>query len=632
MHISRHVVFHEDIFPFSKSSSASSHTSTRTTSLPQPLILVPASTVTHHNTSSPASDQPSPSTSDHSPNISRSEPSPTPLQPSAPSSHTVLSDHIPHPMQTRSKSGIHKPNPIYSLLADPIDDQSPLTYKQAVKHTHWRQAMAEELQALQNQHTWSLVSPPPNKPVLGCKWTFKTKLLPSGKVDRYKARLVALGNHQQFGENYTETFSPVAKMPTIRLLLTLALNRQWEILQLDVSNAFLHGDLLEDIYMKQPQGFIDPNQPTAVCKLHKSLYGLKQASRQWFQKLTDFLQHRGFRFSLSDPSLLLYIKNSVQIYFLIYVDDIIVTGNNNDAVQCLLKDLHSAFALKQLGTINLFLGIQVQQHPQGLFLSQAHYAAKLLNTAGLTDCKTALSPMPPSSKHSNRNTQLFSDPSLYRRLAGSLQYLSITRPDIAFATNRVCQHMQSPTVQDYQDIKRILRYVKGTISFGLPILKGELHLHSYTDADWASDITDRKSVTGFCNFLGPTLISWSVKKQVTVAKSSTEAEYRALSADISEVLWLRRLAEELQLKQKSPTPVHCDNISAIAIAKNPVFHARTKHVEIDYQFIRQHIAAGNVQIHHIPSQAQIADILTKPLSNNRFQELRSKLTIQSANA
>ncbi|PKU62268.1 Retrovirus-related Pol polyprotein from transposon TNT 1-94 [Dendrobium catenatum] len=485
-------------------------------------------------------------------------------------------------MQTRSKSGIQKPNPIYSLIANQIDDQSPTSYKQVVQHTHWRTTMAEELQALQHQHSWSLVPPPPNKPVLGCKWTFKTKFLPSGKVDRYKARLVALGNGQQFGENYTETFSPVAKMPTIRLLLTLALNRQWDILQLDVSNAFLHGDLTEDIYMKQPQGFVDPNQPTAVCKLHKSLYGLKQAPRQWFQKLTDFLQHRGFRFSHFDPSLLLFIKNRIQIYFLTYVDDIILTGNNNTVIQSLLKDLHSAFALKQLGKINLFLGIQVQQHSQGLFLSQAHYAAKLLNTAGLTDCKRAPSPMAPVSKHSIRNTQLFPDPSLYRCLAGSLQYLSITRPDIAFATNRVCQHMQNPTIQDYQDIKRILRYVKGTISFGLPIITGELQLHSYTDADWASDTTDRKSVSGFYNFIGPNLISWSVKKQITVAKSSTEAEYRALSTDISEVLWLRRLAAELQIEQKLPTPVHCDNISAIAIAKNPVFHARTKHIEIDY--------------------------------------------------
>ncbi|KAI0488008.1 hypothetical protein KFK09_027831 [Dendrobium nobile] len=192
--------------------------------------------------------------------------------------------------------------------------------------------------------------------------------------------------------------------------------------------------------------------------------------------------------------------------------------------------------------------------------------------------------------------------------------------------------MQSPTVQHFQEIKRILRYIKGTITFGLPIVTGDLQLQSYSDADWASDNSDRKSVSGFCTFLGPNLISWSVKKQVTVAKSSTEAEYRSLSADISEVLWLRRLADELQVNQQLPTLIHCDSISAIAIAKNPVFHARTKHIEIDFQFIRHHLAAGHIQIQHISSQNQIADILTKPLSASRFHELRTKLTIQSLNA
>ncbi|KAI0507377.1 hypothetical protein KFK09_013500 [Dendrobium nobile] len=219
--------------------------------------------------------------------------------------------------------------------------------------------MNEEFTALQNQATWTLVPAPLNKPVLGCKWTYKTKLLPSGKVDRYKARLVALGYNQKFGINYTETFSPVAKMPTIRLLLTLALNRRCQILQLDVSNAFLHGDLPDDIYMRQPPGFQHPHHPDFVCKLRKSLYGLKQAPRQWFQKLTGFLQAQGFGFSRSDPSLLILNKDNIQIYILIYVDDFLVTGNNEPAITRLLTQLRSQFALKQLGDISLFLGIQV---------------------------------------------------------------------------------------------------------------------------------------------------------------------------------------------------------------------------------------------------------------------------------
>ncbi|XP_020672785.1 uncharacterized protein LOC110092535 [Dendrobium catenatum] len=418
-------------------------------------------------------------------------------------------------------------------------------------------------------------------------------------------------------------------MPIIRLLLTLALHRQWTLHQLDVSNAFLHRDLPDDIYMRQPPGFIDSSNPTAVCKLHKSLYGLKKAPRQWFQKLTSFLQSQGFTFSRSDPSLLLLHNGQTQLYILIYVDDFLVTGNNTTAIDRLLHQLQNQFALKRLGHISLFLGIQVTQSSTGYFLSQEHYATKLLNDAGFKDCKPAPTPITNKTRPPTALSPPFSDPSLYRRLAGSLQYLSITRPDIAYATNRVCQHMQSPTEQDFKDLKRLLRYINGTISFGLPITIGKLELHSYSDADWASDTNDRKSISGYCTFIGSNLLSWTVKKQVTVAKSSTEAEYRSLSAAASDVLWLRRLACELQLPQPNPTVIHCDNTSAIAIAKNPVFHARTKHIEIDYHFIRQQISSGEINLAHIPSKDQVADILTKPFSISRFHDLRHKLTIRS---
>ncbi|XP_020701300.1 uncharacterized protein LOC110113182 [Dendrobium catenatum] len=421
-------------------------------------------------------------------------------------------------------------------------------------------------------------------------------------------------------------------MPTIQLLLALAVNRQWPMHQLDVSNAFLHGDLPDDIYMRQPPGFTDQTQPDAVCKLQKSLYGLKQAPRQWFNKLTSFLQTHGFRFSRSDPSLLIFNKDNIQIYFLIYVDDFLVTGNNDTAIKQLLHQLQAQFALKQLGQISLFLGIQVLQSTNGFFLSQQHYATKLLHDAGYADCNPATTPVTPSSKQDPTESAPFHDPTLYRQLAGSLQYLSITRPDIAFATNAVYQHMQKPTDKDFKALKRLLRYIKGTITYGLPINNGPLELRTYTDADWASDSSDRKSISGYCSFLGPTIISWTVKNQATVAKSSTEAEYRALSAATSDVLWLRRLAEELHIPQLAPTPIYCDNTSAIAIAKNPVFHARTKHIEIDYHFIRQHIESKAIQLIHIASNDQIADILTKPFSITRFNELRTKLNIQPQNA
>ncbi|XP_028549313.1 uncharacterized protein LOC114579316 [Dendrobium catenatum] len=235
-------------------------------------------------------------------------------------------------------------------------------------------------------------------------------------------------------------------MPIICILLTVALHRKWQILQLDVSNAFLHGDLSEDIYMRQPIGFVDPKAP------------------------------------------------------------------------------------KSLGNISLFLGIQVVSQPTRLFLTQQHYAEQIIQESGLADCNPSPTPFPPKANRPSSPSEPFSEPTLYRRLAWSLQYLSITRPDIAFATNQICQHMHQPTVQDFQSLKRLLRYIKGTISFSLPLTTGELTLQTYTDVDWASDSSDRKSISGFYTFLGPNLVSWSVKKQVTVAKSSTEAEYRSLSA------------------------------------------------------------------------------------------------------
>ncbi|PKU66382.1 putative mitochondrial protein [Dendrobium catenatum] len=317
---------------------------------------------------------------------------------------------------------------------------------------------------------------------------------------------------------------------------------------------------------------------------------------------------------------------------LIYMDDILITGNNSSSINNLLATLRSQFALKQLGQINLFLGIQVSRTESDFFLHQQHYAEKLLQEAGFINSKPCPTPITPTSRHQPSESTPFSDPTLYHRLAGSLQYLTITRPDIAYATNQACQHMQNPTTTNFNQLKRILRYINGTKSFGLPIAPGDTTLQTFTDADWASDLSDRKSISGTCTFLGPNLISWSVKKQLTVAKSSTEAEYRALSASVSEILWLRRLASELQLHQSSPTLIHCDNLSAIAIAKNPVFHARTKHIEIDYQFIRQHLAAGNILIQHIASHDQAEDILTKPFSSSCFDFLRHKLTVQPHNA
>ncbi|XP_028547538.1 uncharacterized protein LOC114578499 [Dendrobium catenatum] len=285
-----------------------------------------------------------------------------------------------------------------------------------------------------------------------------------------------------------------------------------------------------------------------------------------------------------------------------------------------------------LGQVSLFLGIQITKNKIGYFLDQSHYAQQLLLKSNLAECSTAPTPAIPSKANPENSDPPFSDPKLYHKLAGSLQYLSVTRPDIAFATNRICQHMHAPTEQHFKSLKRLLRYIKGTLHYGLPLTLGNLQLSTYTDADWASDNTDWKSISGFYTFLGDNLVSWTVKKQATVARSSTEAKYRALAAATIEVIWLRRLAKELQIPQHSPTKIYCDNTSAISLANNPVFHARTKHIEIDYHFIRQHIDSSSITVHHVSSGKQIVDVLTKPLPTNLFEQLRHKLTIWPSNA
>ncbi|PKU81771.1 putative mitochondrial protein [Dendrobium catenatum] len=361
-------------------------------------------------------------------------------------------------------------------------------------------------------------------------------------------------------------------MVTIRMLLTIALHHNWAVTQLDISNAFLHGDLHDAVYMKQPRSFEDAQHLQYVRKLHKSIYGLKQSPRLWFNKLTQSLQHNGFNFSKAVPSVLLYTKADVRVFVLIYVNDILITSNNKAKIQLTLQHLQSAFRLKQLSNVSLFLRIQVIQTTYGYLLNQTHYANELLSHAGFSGYKPSNTPaLTKPSKLQDKT--LFPDPQLLQKLAGSLQYLSITRSDIAFTVNSICQFMHQPRNCDYLTLKRLLCYIKGTADFGLSITRGSLCLRRYSDVDWATDPIEQKSMSLYCTFLGPNLISWSVKKQTTVTRSSTEAEYRSLSSMISEVHWIRRLAAELLIPQHQETIIHCDNTSAIALANNPVLHA-----------------------------------------------------------
>jgi histone deacetylase 1/2 len=442
--------------------------------------------------------------------------------------------------------------------------------------------------------------------------------------------LVAKGFKQRYGIDYEDTFSPVVKAATIRLVLTVAVSRGWSLRQLDVKNAFLHGVLEEEVYMKQPPGFENSQTPHFICKLDKALYGLKQAPRAWFSRLSNKLYSLGFVPSKADTSLFLFNKSGIIIYVLIYVDDIIVTSSSDKAIGALLHDLRDDFALKDLGPLHFFLGIEVKQTYDGLRLTQEKYAADILTKVGMLQCTTAPTPLSSSETLSLVQGDPLGpeDSTQYRSIVGALQYLTLTRPDISFSVNKVCQFLHAPTTSHWSAMKRILRYIRGTLKVGLTFRRtSSLLLSAFSDADWAGCPDDRKSTGGFAVFVGPNLISWSARKQATVSRSSTEAEYKAIADATTELIWVEALLKELGIKLRQRPCLWCDNLGATYLSANPVFHARTKHIEIDFHFVRERVANKMLDVRFISSKDQLADGFTKALPIKLLDAFRTNLNL-----
>ncbi|XP_035539541.1 uncharacterized mitochondrial protein AtMg00810-like [Juglans regia] len=380
--------------------------------------------------------------------------------------------------------------------------------------------------------------------------------------------------------------------------------------------------------MSQPIGFIHPEYPDYVCKLHKAIYGLKQAPRAWFAQLRSSLCEYGFQQSQADPSLFIYSHQSVVIFVLIYVDDIVVTSSHQSQIDHLISYLASVFPLKDLGRLSYFLGIEITYLANGIHLSQRKYICDMLSKANMLSANGVTSPMSASTRLSIHDSPTFPDPTLYRSIVGSLQYLSLTRPDIAFSVNKICQFMHNPKHSHWQAVKRLLRYLKQTLNFGILLQKSSsLQIQAFSDADWAGCPDDRRSTGGFCIFLGSNLVSWSSRKQRTVAHSSTEAEYKALANTTAEVLWLQSLLKELHIFLPKAPILWCDNLGATYLSVNPILHSRTKHMEIDFHFVRDRVAAKTIQVAFLPSKDQLADIFTKPIVSTRFSSMRTSLTV-----
>ena len=512
-------------------------------------------------------------------------PSPAVSQPQAPAPT--------HPMTTRGKCGIRKPNPHYVLMSVKTNYPEPKSVSAALKDPLWTAAMGHEKHNMELTHTWDLVPPSQDVQPVSCGWVYKSQFNADGTLKKRRARLVARGNEQEEGIDYVETYSRVVRTATIRSVLHIATVKGWSIKQLDVENAFLHGDLKETVYMKQPPGFIDPERPNHLCKLRKAIYGLRQSPRAWFDKFSTFLLEFGFKCTHGDPSLFVYIHGSDVIYLLLYVDDMLLTSNNDKLIGKLMVTLQSTFRMKDMGSVHYFLGIEVRAHDEGLFLCQEKYTKDLLEIAGMAGCDPMPTPLPLQLDRVVGHDELFLEPTYFRSLAGKLQYLTLTRPDIQFAVNYVCQKMHAPTKADFTNLKRILRYLKGTSSLGLNInAETGFLLYGFSDSDWAGCRETRRSTGGMCTFLGSNIISWSAKRHPTVSRSSTEAEYRTLSITATELKWLASLLGEMGISLPDPPKLFCDNLSAVYLTANPALHNRSKHFDTDFHYVRERVALG----------------------------------------
>ena len=542
-------------------------------------------------------------------------------------------------------SAPHSAHVVHSVGDLPTTFESALESSDASK---WREACDSEYDSLMKNDTWDIVQLPRGRKPIGCKWVFKVKENQHGEVERHKARLVAKGFAQKYGIDYDETFAPVAKFTSIRFVLALVAKYDLLVHQMDVKTAFLNGDLDEDIYMKQPDGYVDSSRPTDfVCKLKKSLYGLKQSPRMWNKTIDDFMISLGFDKCESDHCV--YVMRKVGkdgsdnlAFVVIYVDDLIIACNSLALLSTIKNALNKRFEMSDLGELKFCLGMEIDRnHDVGtVSVRQSKFLQSILAKFGMQDCKPVKTPQDPGlhltksmceggCKHEE---SMINVP--YRQAVGCLMYLMVaTRPDLAAAVGVLSQFASDPCPTHWQAPKHVFRYLQSTPTLGLVFGKRDDDaqdggLHGFSDADWAGDHDSRRSTSGYVFVLNGGCVSWRSQKQRSVALSSTEAEYMALSEATQEAIWLKSFACELgELGKDDSILVFEDNQGSIALAKNPEFHKRTKHIDIRYHFVREKVESGEVAIEYCPTQDMLADIMTKPIAAPQFAALRSKLGI-----
>ncbi|KAL5821701.1 hypothetical protein ACOSQ3_023583 [Xanthoceras sorbifolium] len=548
-------------------------------------------------------------------------------EPSAP--ELRRSSRVPKPIQRYSPS-LH-----YLLLTDSGEPECYDEAMQVEDSVKWESAMRDEMDSLMSNQTWELAELPPGKKALHNKWVFRIKEEHNGNK-RYKARMVVKGFQQKEGIDYNEIFSPVVKLTTIRLVLKIVAAENLHLEQLDVKTAFLHGDLEEEIYMRQPEGFKEAGKENLVCRLKKSLYGLKQAPRQWYKKFDSFMSSSGFTRCQADHCCYIKRFDNSFIILLLYVDDMLIAGSDMQEIMNLKRELSKQFAMKDLGAAKQILGMRIKRDTKSgtLLLSQAEYIKKVLSRFNMQDAKPVSTPLgihfrlskEQSLKTEEERTHMAKVP--YASAIGSLMYAMVcTRPDIAQAVGAVSRYMNNPGKIHWEAVKWILRYLRGTTNKTLGFKGGDTTLTGYVDADLAGNVDIRKSTTGYVYTLGGTAVSWVSQLQKIVALSTTEAEYVAVTEASKEMVWLQSFLEELGKKQEDNV-LYCDSQSAIHLAKNPSFHSRTKHIQLRYHFIRSLLEDGILKLEKISGAQNPADMLTKTVTTDKLKLCSASVGLQ----
>jgi hypothetical protein len=507
-------------------------------------------------------------------------------------------------------------------------DRTPQNLKEALESPDahkWMEAMLQEIKALQAMRTWKLVPLPQGYKALPGKWLFKIKFDVNGLPSRYKARWCVRGDKQRYGIDFTETYAAVARSTSFRICMALCAKYGLFCHQMDVITAFLNGEMEPgiDIYVVQPYGF---EEGDFVCLLAKALYGLKQSPRLWYERFTKYIRNV-LGFDCLNADACLFQRQGVIL--MLYVDDLLVIASSLNAVNEVKQALATEFSMQDLGAATYYLGIRiVRNEPQGsISLVQDAYARRILTQMGMEHCKATQTPMEHHLHQQEPEGKEAENPEQYQSMVGSLMFLMVqTRPDLAFSVGWLARYCQRPLAMHEQAVKRVLRYLQGSITRGITYTEGSLI--GYSDASFAEDPETRRSTSGYLFMLAGGAISWKSSRQELVTTSSTEAEYVGYSSAAKEAAWVRGLLQELN-RPAAQMPLYVDNNSGISLAESNAYRARTKHIDVRYHYIRQEVQRGRIELKYLPTEEMPADGLTKPLSRAPFEAFIKGLNLNA---